>query len=93
MGDDDLETMESRLLDMTEALDGDRLRWKEVRMVEKERDWKRDVLIFGVMIDWGIELLGGRERPKTGQKYDEDEDWSGPGRRGVVNRGWRWAGT
>lgn len=51
MGDDDLETMESRLLDMTEALDGDRLRWKEVRMVEKERDWKRDVLIFGVMID------------------------------------------
>jgi hypothetical protein len=51
MGDDDLETTESRLLDMTEALDGDRLRWKEVRMVEKERDWKRDVLIFGVMID------------------------------------------
>lgn len=51
MGDEAREAYELRLLDTTELLDGDRLRRKEVRMEEKERDWKREVCMFvGVII-------------------------------------------
>jgi len=31
---------------MTEVLDGERPREKDVRMEEKDRDWKREVRIF-----------------------------------------------
>jgi hypothetical protein len=38
MGDEAREANESRWLEMSELLEGDRLRRKEVRMEEKERD-------------------------------------------------------
>jgi len=38
MGDDVFEAYEFRLLDIMESFDGEELRRKDVRMVEKERD-------------------------------------------------------
>jgi len=46
MGDDVFEAYEFRLLDIMESFDGEELRRKDVRMVEKERDWKREGRIF-----------------------------------------------
>jgi hypothetical protein len=45
-GDDVFEAYELRLLDSFELFDGEDVRRKEVRMVENERDWKREVLIL-----------------------------------------------
>jgi hypothetical protein len=50
MGDEAREAYESRLLD-TELLEGDRLRRREVRMEEKESDWKREVRMVDAMIE------------------------------------------
>jgi hypothetical protein len=69
MGDDAREAYESRLLDTTELLDGDRLRRKEVRMEEKERDWKREVRIFDAM----IEEQGTLAEKGTKRGYDVDK--------------------
>ena len=35
-----------RLLDIMEVFDGERPRLKEVRMLEKDTEWKREVRIF-----------------------------------------------
>jgi len=43
MGDDVFEAYELRLLDIIELFDGEDVRRNEVRMVEKDRDWKREV--------------------------------------------------
>jgi hypothetical protein len=59
IGDEAREAYESRLLDTTELLDGDRLRRKEVRMEEKERDWKREVRMFDAMIEEQEALFDG----------------------------------
>jgi hypothetical protein len=59
MGDEAREAYESRLLDTTELLDGDRLRRKEVRMEAKERDWKREVRMFDAMIEEQEALFDG----------------------------------
>jgi hypothetical protein len=59
IGDEAREAYESRLLDTTELLDGDRLRRKEVRMEEKERDWKREVRMFDAMIEEQEVLFDG----------------------------------
>jgi len=42
-GDDVLEAYELRLLDIMELFDGEELRRSDVRMVEKDNDWKREV--------------------------------------------------
>ena len=44
---DELEAYESRLLDIMELFDEEERR-REVRMLEKLRDWKREVRIFAV---------------------------------------------
>lgn len=50
MGEDEFEMYESRLLENTERpVDVDRERRKEVRMLENEMDWKREVRILA---DW-----------------------------------------
>jgi len=46
MGDDELDAYELRLLDIMELFDGEDVRRKEVRIVEKESDWKREVRIL-----------------------------------------------
>ena len=46
IGDEVLEAYEFRLLDIMEASDADRELRREVRMLEKERDWKRVVRIL-----------------------------------------------
>jgi hypothetical protein len=46
IGEDEFDAYESRLLDIMELFEGDCVRRKDVRMVEKERDWKREVRIF-----------------------------------------------
>jgi len=47
MGEEEFEMYESRLFEKTERpVDVDRERRKEVRMLEKERDWKREVRIL-----------------------------------------------
>jgi len=46
IGEDAFEEYESRLLDRVEFFDWDEVRRKDVRMVEKESDWKREVRIF-----------------------------------------------
>jgi hypothetical protein len=48
IGDEELEAYESRLLDIMELFDGEEERRREVRMLEKLRDWKREVRIFAV---------------------------------------------
>jgi len=45
-GDEVLEAYEFRLLETTELSDADLELRKEVRMLEKERDWKRVVRIL-----------------------------------------------
>lgn len=47
IGEEEFEAYESRLLDIMEESEGDRDRRaeKDVRMLEKERDWKRVVRI------------------------------------------------
>ena len=45
---DKLEAYESRLLDIMELSDVEEERRREVRMLEKLRDWKREVRIFAV---------------------------------------------
>ena len=45
IGEDEFDAYESRLLDIMELFEGDCVRRKDVRMVEKERDWKREVRI------------------------------------------------
>jgi len=48
MGDaaEEFEAYEFRLLDIMEVSDGERPRLKEVRMLEKDTEWKREVRIF-----------------------------------------------
>lgn len=50
MGEESREVKESRLLDTMEVLERERLRRKEVRMEEKERDWKRVLRMLGVIL-------------------------------------------
>jgi hypothetical protein len=66
---------------MSELLEGDRLRRKEVRMEEKERDWKRDVRMLGVIIDragWptGRDSSQGRlfVRSQVGSSCESQDD-------------------
>jgi hypothetical protein len=49
IGEDVLEAYELRLLDMREVFEGEDERRKEVRMLEKLRDWKREVRMLKVM--------------------------------------------
>jgi hypothetical protein len=49
IGEDVLEAYELRLLDMREMFEGEDERRKEVRMLEKLRDWKREVRMLKVM--------------------------------------------
>jgi hypothetical protein len=46
IGDEELEAYESRLLDIMEPWDVEDERRRELRMLEKERDWKRVVRIL-----------------------------------------------
>jgi hypothetical protein len=46
IGDEELEAYESRLLDMIEPCEVEDERRRELRMLEKERDWKRVVRIL-----------------------------------------------
>jgi len=62
IGDDVLEAYELRLLDNLELFDGEELRRKEVRMVENERDWKREVLILAGRDVYREEVLLGGSR-------------------------------
>jgi len=48
MGEDVLDAYESRLLDIEELLDGEDARRRDERMVEKERDWNREVRMVAV---------------------------------------------
>lgn len=48
IGEEVEDAYESRLLDIIELFDGEEVRWKDVRMVEKDRDWKREVRISEV---------------------------------------------
>jgi hypothetical protein len=54
IGDEVLEAYESRLLDIIEPWDVEDERRRELRMLEKERDWKRVVRILadGKKVDW-----------------------------------------
>jgi hypothetical protein len=45
-GEDELEAYESRLLDIIEPLEVEEDRRRELRMLEKDRDWKRVVRIL-----------------------------------------------
>lgn len=45
MGDEVFDAYEFRLLANIELFDGEELRRKDVRIVEKDRDWKREVRI------------------------------------------------
>jgi len=49
IGEEVLEAYELRLLDMREMFEGEDERRKEVRMLEKLRDWKREVRMLKVM--------------------------------------------
>jgi hypothetical protein len=46
IGDEELEAYESRLLDMMEPCEIEDERRRELRMLEKERDWNRVVRIL-----------------------------------------------
>lgn len=46
IGEDVFEAYEFLLLERTELPDGEVVRRKEVRMLEKDRDWKREVRIL-----------------------------------------------
>lgn len=51
-GEEEFDANESRL-DIIELSDGERERRREVRMLEKERDWKRVVRILtDEVVDW-----------------------------------------
>jgi hypothetical protein len=52
-GEEEFEAYEFRLLDIMELSEGERERRREVRMLEKERDWKRAVRILtDEVVDW-----------------------------------------
>lgn len=62
MGDDEVEAYESRLPDMMEPCEADDERRRDERMLEKEREWKREVLMVATV--WGVVRLeaGGEDR-------------------------------
>lgn len=70
IGDDSREAYESRLLDTIEVVDMDRLRRKEVRMDEKEMDWKREFRMLGVMFVLRS-LMARREGERVGEEGDK----------------------
>lgn len=72
IGDDEFDAYESRLLDIMELLEGDCARRNDVRMVEKESDWKREVRIASVV----LEVLSHRdtEGREVVEKSDEATD-------------------
>jgi hypothetical protein len=52
-GEEEFEAYELRLLDIMELSEGERERRREVRMLEKEIDWKRVVRILtDEVVDW-----------------------------------------
>ena len=61
---EEFEAYESRLLDIILLFDGEEERRREVRMLEKLRDWKREVRIFA----------DGIEKILTCEGIDESED-------------------
>lgn len=63
MGDDVFEAYELRLLDIIELFDGEDVRRNEVRMVEKDSDWKREVrMVKGVRLSSNFAVIKKDDR-------------------------------